>query len=244
MENKNVIITPMVPNGKYNTMLGPSVKKVGMKCLCVSDTEDSGVIKSTSFKYNTGIDIIKEHNMVFDDNIIIFTKNDVFIMDNMLNEKLDFVFTHQPNLGVLGVAGVKELHSGKELYNKVNSPLNGLVYTTENDNNGMHILYSDRCYYEDVIALDDSFIAVKGSLINKGFKLEVDTNVGYGIEFAQKAISFGYNSAVADILILSDSKTNISFEGVDRVVSDLNLSYPVKPSSVIRSTNSVIDIEL
>ena len=64
------------------------------------------------------------------------------------------------------------------------------------------------------------------------------------MEIAIKNIQAGYDTVVADLLVVSETNTNINHEVVDDIVSLLNLSYPISTSTLGVRDNSVVDIEI
>jgi len=242
----NVFITPRMDNDDFDSYLGASLQSIKTKCVNISDSNDSTNIKSISQKYNVGVSIIKDKHLLTDSTIVIFSKPNVYIADPLFIDKITMIFNDKPNIGVVGVVGVKELHSGRDLYSNDNTPLNGIVYTIDEDSNkGEHIQYSVNGFYDDVVAVDDSIFAVRGSLLlNDDFSFDYDSDIGYGIELSIKAINYGYDVAVADILVVSQTNTNISYDVIDDIIQLTNSKYPVNIKTLLKNINSIIDIEL
>jgi len=241
-----IFITPRYDGDNFDSYLGASIQKIKTKCVNVADSKDSTHIKTISNKYNIGIDIIKQQNILTDSTIVVFAKPNVHIIDPIFADKISMIFSDTHNVGVVGVAGVKELHTGRNLYSNDNTPLNGIIYTTDKENNkGEHVQYSKTGFYTDAVAVDDSIIAVRGSLLlNDDFSFEYDSSIGFGIELSIKAIKYGYDVAVADILVVSENKSNIDYEIIDNIVSLSESTYPVNVKTLGKNINSVIDIEL
>ena len=241
-----IFITPRSENDKFDTYLGASIQSIKTRCVNVADNKDSNEEKSISKKYNIGVDIIKDRQLLNESTIVIFSKPNVYIIDPLFVDKLSMIFSDKPNIGVVGVAGVKEIHSGRRLYSNDNTPLNGIVYTIDEETNkGEHVQYSKNGFYDDVVAVDDSIIAVRGSLLlHNEFSLDCDSSIGFGIELSIKSINYGYDVGVADILVVSSENTDIDAEIIDGIVSTTNSKYPINIKTLSKNINSIISIDL
>ena len=243
---ETLFITPRYDNDEFESYLGASINNIKTKCVNVADSKDSSELKSISMKYNIGIDIIKDKHLLNESTIVVLAKPNIHIIDPLFVDKISMIFTDTPNVGVVGVVGVKELHSGRDLYSIDNSPLNSIIYTIDKENDkGEHVQYSKSGFYDNVVAIDDSIIAIRGSmLLNNDFSFECDSSIGFGIEIAIKAIKYGYDVTVADILVVSSTHTNVSHDIVDDMVQLTNAKYPINIKTLGKHINSIIDIDL
>ena len=242
-----VIITPRYDNDDFNTFLGPSLNKIPVKCINVADKTGSTSPKSISNKYNAGINIARDKGVINDDTILVFANNNVHILDSLFNEKLSMIFTDRPDVAVVGVVGTRQLNSGRSLYDKDNRPVNGIIYTSDIVNNkGEHIQYSKNGFYDNIVAIDDSIFAMRGSILlnNTNQLFDMDLNQGYGIEIALKSILDGHNIVVADILVVSKNKTDMEFKIIDNIATHVGLSYPINVQSLGKKINSIVDINI
>ncbi len=244
---KTVFITPRHKDDGFDSFLGPSLTKIRTRCINVADKPDTDKVKPISHKYNVGVGIAKDKGLLDNDTIIIFAKSNIHIVDSLFIEKVSMIFEDSPNTAVVGVLGTKTLHSGRSLYNIDNRPVNGIIYSNaDNIDKGEHIQYSKNGFYDDIVAIDDSIIAVRGSLLidNDDLSFESECDEGYGIEIALKAIMNGYNAVVADILVVSKEKSELNFTIIDGVVKALGLKFPITAKSLGKTISSVVDIEL
>ena len=243
---ETVFITPRYKGDGFDRYLGPSLERIPTKCINVADKPDTVSIKSSSHKFNSGVEIAKDRDLLHEDTIVVFAKSNVHILDHLFADKVSMIFEEKPEVGVLGVLGVKQLNSGRDLYEVDNQPLNGIIYAVDVENEkGQHIQYSKNGFFDDIVAVDDSVIAIRGSLfLNHGIRLESDVDRGYGIEIAVKSLMSGYKVVAADILVVSDDNTNLSHDDIDKVVRSLNLTYPVSANNLFDKSNSVMDIDI
>jgi len=241
-----VVITPRHVNDDFDKFLGPSLNKIPVKCINVSDKPESELIKSISKKYNAGIRIARDNGFINDETILVFANNNVHILDSLFNQKLSVIFNERPDVAVVGVVGTQQLNSGRSLYDGDNRPVNGIIYTLDIESNkGEHIQYTKNGFYDNIVAIDDSIFAVRSKLLlNDNLLFDIDSNECYGIELALKCILQGYNVVVADILVVSKDKTNREFKTIDSIVTKLGLSYPVNIQSLGKKLNSVVDINI
>ena len=240
-----VFIVARSQDDSYDEFLGASLSKIPGQRIHVGDKTDTVI--STAKKYNTGVKVAKDKGIITNDSIVVFVKNNVFINDTQLPEKLSFLFNEKPNISVVGVMGARELHIGENLYAEKNQPVNGIIYAVDKDK-GEYIEYTKKGLY-DVVALDDSLIAVRGSqLVSMGdwnlFDFEVDK--GFGVEIAIKSRRDGNNVVAADLGVISEDSTDID----GGVMTDLikhqgfNDTVTIDNITVKVDINSVVDVEL
>lgn len=241
-----VFIVPRSKDDKFDTYLGQSIQKIKTRCVNVSDKEGVDIVKSVSQKFNIGVDIIKEHNLLTDDTIVILSKPDTYIIDELFINKLQLLFEEKQDIGIVGVLGVKELHRGRNMYSFDNTPLNSIIYTIDRDiDKGEHIEYSKRGFYDYAVAVDDSIIAIRGSLLfSDSLTLECDLSEGYGIELCVKAIRAGYSIGIADILVVTSNHIDIDRTIIEKISTKLNLEFPINIKTIKKNLNSVVNIEL
>lgn len=242
----NIVITARHEGDGFETYLGPSLTKFNTKCINVADTTDSSKLKTISHKYREGIDLATRKSLLTNDTMVILAKSNVHIIDPLYVEKVSMIFESKPNVGVIGVLGVKEVHSGRSMYEKDNLPHNGIIYTVDIEaDKGEQLQYSKSGFYDNIVGVDDSIIAIRGSLLIDGsITIESDTDEGFGIEISIKNILAGFDTVVADIMVVSETNTNHDHTVVDSIISLLNLSYPIKSSTLGEKVNSVVDIDI
>lgn len=244
---ETIIITPRSDGDKFDIMLGPSIQNIRTKCVNVSDKPgtDSPELKTISNKYNVGIRTIIDNNIITDDSLVILVKSDVSIADPRAIDKLVYTFESNPDIGLVGVRGVSCINDSVRLYDKSNTPLNGLVYNVVDAVKGQYVGEDVKGFYTDVIAVDDSVIAIRGkALLAIGALFEVNTNIGFGIEAVIKLLRYGYEAVVVDMFIISNDYTDIDPSVIDEIASQLKLTYPITVNSLNISKNFVVDVEL
>jgi len=229
-----IFVTPRYEDDGFDTFLGPSLQMMPAKCINIADKPDTDEVKKISFKYNIGVELAKKQNLIDKDSIIVFCKSNVHIMDTLFKDKLSIIFKEMPNVGVVGVVGTKQLHKGASLYSIENQPVNGIIYARDVKNDkGEHIQYSKNGFYNEIVAIDDSIIAIRACLfIEDGIKFESNTDEGYGIEIAIKSILNGYDTVVADILVVSHQEHNHNYKTINKIVDGLGVSFPITPASL------------
>jgi len=243
---ESIVITARSKDDSFDRYLGASLNNINTKCINVADKPDTDKVKSIATKYNIGVSIAKNNDLLHKDTIVVFAKPCTHIIDNLAMDKISMIFDEKPNVGVIGVMGAKTLHSGKSLYEASNSPVNGIVYTmNEDDDKGEHVQYSKNGFYDNVVAVDDSVFAVRGSLLlDNDMTLESESDSGYGIEMSIKSNLNGYSVVVADILVLTEDRTTPSSDIIGGIVSNMNLHYPITSVSLGKNINSVVDIDI
>ncbi len=244
----SVFITARFNNDSFDEYLGPTTVQFGTKCINVSDIPET-TIKNIPMKYNVGVKIMKEKKVIDSHGIYIFIKNNVHVTDALALEKLEHIFATE-NVDIVGVMGVRCVNRGRDLYDYDNKPVNGIMHkvvTTSadgtTDNVGEHICYCNG-YFTDVVGIDDSMIAIRGSyLLENEDIFDVNDNQGYGLSLVLDSRAKGVSVACADILVLSEDNTNISHNIVGDIVDRFNIDMPVSiTSSFDKRLN--IDIEV
>jgi len=244
---ENIIITSRYVGDKFDIMLAPSIQKIRTKCVNVSDKPDvdDEDLKTISNKYNVGIKTIIENSLLTNDTIVILAKSNVSIADPMAIDKLYYTFTENPEIGIVGVRGVSQITGSTRFYDPNNNPVNGIVYNVDDIEKGEYRGSDLKGFYTDIIAVDDSVIAIRGSaLVGVDKFFEVHTNIGFGIEAVINILKRGYEAAVIDMFIISNEYTDIDSSVIDEITSKMNLTYPITVDSLNITKNFVVDVEL
>lgn len=230
-----IVITDRYDDDKFGMMLEPSLKQLNVKCVNVHNTPNADdPSKKISNKYNVGIITAIQNNLIFEDTIVILCKSNVSIADPMTTEKLKHIFTTQPNVGMVGVKGVKTLNPVVDMYHTDNTPLNGLVYNVKDANTGEYLGTDKKGYFIDVISVDDSIMCIRGSILKKHNKLfDIDLDRGFGIEATVKILKAGYHVAVIDMFVISNEYTDVDGEMIYHICDKLNLTFPVTVESLM-----------
>ena len=249
-----LFITPYSNADIFNSYLAPSlktIKPVGVdrtRCAQISDKEDSDAIKFISNKYNTGIAVVREQGLSNDELVLVFTKENVHLSDSLILHKLDYLFTEMPDMGVLGVMGSREICQDSYLYSEANKPVNGMIFKPAGDENpnGDIVRFTKNGFFENIIAVDDAIFAIKASMFDdEDFRFSEGLDSGFGLDISLKAVKAGYDVGVADILVISDSDNNTSFEDIDKIVKMNDITdYPVSVKNFNVSNNNVLEAEI
>jgi hypothetical protein len=163
----------------------------------------------------------------------------------MAIDKLYYTFTQNPEIGIVGVRGVTCLTESTRFYDPSNNPVNGLVYNVDELEKGEYRGEDLKGFYTNIIAVDDSIIAIRGSaLVGVDRFFDINTNIGFGIEAVVKILNRGFEAAVIDMFIISNEYTDIDSSVIDELTSQLNLTYPVTVDSLNITKNFVVDVEL
>ena len=241
-----IIVTARYDGDKFDLMLGPSIKNFNTKCVNVSDKEDSKESdKTISNKYNIGIVTALQNGLITDDTIVILCKSDVSISDPNAVAKLEHVFSTKPELGMVGVKGVLKLNDSVDLYHKDNIPVNGIVYNVIDQQRGEYFGTDKKGYFTNVVAVDDSFMAIRGSVLkNIQGLFSLAVNNGFGIDATIKILKSGYDVAVIDLFVISNSYTDIKSEIISDICKLLNLGKSVSVQDLELTKNFIVDVEL
>lgn len=242
-----VFITARYDGDEFESYLAPSINKINAKCVNVSDNENSTNVSSIANKYSAGVRIVDNQGLLQQNSIIIFVKGNVKIIDSVAIDKLTHIFTEKPNVGVVGISGIREINKDKDFYDLSNKPVNGIVYKGDTSESiGNHVKFSKQGYYDDVVGIDDCFFAVRGKLLFPDrITFESDSNSGMGTEVALKALDAGYDVASADILVYSNEHTNCSADVINSITERFcDKSFPITSKKFKKAKGSVVDIEL
>ena len=243
-----IIITPRSDGDRFKLMLEPSIKSFNTKCVSVSDKEDTGITdmsRTISYKYNVGITTSIQNNLILDDTIVILCKPNVSIADPNAIAKLEHVFSAKPELGMVGVKGVLKLNKSLDLYHTDNMPVNGIIYNVVDHQRGEYLGTDKKGYFTNVVAVDDSFIAVRGSVLKNIPELfTIPINNGFGIEATIKILKSGYDVAVIDFFVISNHYTNANAVMVRDICTQLNLPESISIEDLNLTKNFIVDVEL
>ena len=227
----NVFITYRYDGDEFDNRLAPSLRDLKTKCVSVNSKTES---KYISDKIAVGIETARSNNLIDHNTVVVLCNPNIYVLDQLCVEKLEYIFTTQHNVGVVGIAGVKKLNSQKNMYDPDNNPVNGVFVGTQ------HKKFSDVGYYTNVVGVDDTFIAIRGKFIlnnNIAFK---NINTGIGINIAFDAIKAGYDVVCADIDISILEHNDVHSTAINYLVNEYCLTYPVQYGNIGIS----VDVEL
>jgi GT2 family glycosyltransferase len=245
-------------NNTFNTFIAPSIQKHKLKIYQVGDKQapDGSVHKnSTCEKYFMCMHGLKEKNMIPDDTLFVFVHEDVSIIDNDFVPKVLMTFAEKPDVGVLGVAGVRSiLGDPKGLYDPNNAPVGHLIQGVGGKSGtagkGNYIKYGDVGYFDNIMAVENSLFVVRGSVFNAGVNFDMQTFPKdmdmYGIDICFQAREKGFKVAVADILIYHhSSRSNGMSDSWKKGKELLNRKqYSFGGTSTDNNSNEVVEVEI
>ena len=182
-------------NEILNSYLLSSLKSVNTELYLIKGKEN------IYEKYNIGIDKIKS-KILNDDDIICFIHEDVKILDQYFEEKLNYIFKEKPNVGLCGVIGTNELlENGSWWINSKEKKFGHIIQ--ENGKKIYHFLEKNVGYFEDMVIVDGLFLAIRGELINKGLRFNESFKSFhlYDLTICFQVLEMGYKIACVDILL-------------------------------------------
>lgn len=162
----------------------------------IKNQENDSIFK----KYNRGLDLIG----IMENDIYCFIHEDVKILDDYFQEKVEMVFGKFPEIGVLGVIGSMFISEniGWWLCDKkhhVGQIQQGLPNGTD------FRMVKNVGFFKNVASVDGCCIFVSGKMIKDGFRFDEANYKGkyhfYDMDVCFTARQMGYTVAVADILV-------------------------------------------
>jgi len=243
----------------FNSYFVPSARRFAIPCFQIGDKADNNgniVKKSINEKYHTICKMLIDNNVVNDDSVIVFIHEDINILDNHFIEKVDTVFSEKPDVGILGVAGVKQISKEGWWFNEENKPVGHMVEGVDGKNiaDGKHNIYGTVGYIDDCAAVEGCVLAVRGSLIKSGLIFDIDTYKNdrdiYAMDICVQSLLKGYKVAVADILVYhkSNRTKNISesWNISKQIFNDKykDIQFPIKPENIIKKRDEIMEVEI
>ena len=247
-----VTICPISRKDVYESHINPCLQRFKMVVVNVNDEKEP--FDSVSKKFSLGTTFALNNNMIKPDDIVLYVHEDVMLLDNLVKEKLEKIFADKPDVGMVGVEGIKTLGE------RFPSNFDYGHYVQGNQNGvgqGNHVVNKSGIgYFTDMSAVSNYFFAIRGSLILDGVLPMVNNEVNgrdvYAIDLGMQVMLKGYQIVVADILVFHASMRYRSsiIVGVQDVYSnlvskyvDMGVTFPVN-GRVIRKASDVIHIEL
>lgn len=160
-------------------------------------------IKSICHKYSKGIDICREKNLL--DGVIIFSHEDITILDNFFEDKIKYIFETNNSIGVVGVVGTELVSEKGWFLEKENKPKGKII---QGVSDLQLIKFGEVGFYDNVISVDNCIFAVRASLFNQiDFDIEnlLNDNHHYSTDICLQALKCSYKICVADILVQHES---------------------------------------
>jgi hypothetical protein len=246
-------------NDEREDLLAQSIKRFKIKCIQIRNNNETGteIKKSINEKYAIAVKVLNDQNQIKDDTIILFCHDDINILDNFFLEKIKYVFEQKSEIGVVGVIGTEEIHKDSFWLDDKNKYHGHMILNEKHEKTGKgeHSIFGDIGFFTDIVNIDNSFFAVRGSLLNKndfdfGLDVMMNDNYFYASNVCIQSLLKGFKVAVADILIYhnSDSKPNVGVEYMEcrrkffEKYSDIE--FPITINSFDIDKSEVMEISL
>lgn len=194
----------------YDDFLGPCIENI-YPVKRVFNEDANGICE----KYNLGIQHFVKEGLL-DTDVIAFCHGDVKILDSAFKEKVEYIFSNIPNLGVAGVIGTTELHDTCGWWLSEQRLHRGhlMQWVDSNPNNKYHMTRTIG-NYTNMVTIDGLCMLVKGELAKKlPFDSETFPNTYnfYDADYSLMAREAGYKVGVFDILLEHKSAGTGIFE--------------------------------
>ena len=187
----------------FKKYIGSSLENFENQTYDIYDVEDK--VETIFHKYNLAIQKMVDEKLD-DEDIVIFVHNDVRIVDELFQIKVETVFKNNKEVGLLGVVGTKKLAEIGMWWCSMPIDLKGHCIQ-ENDGKEVHLIKGTVAYSENMIAVDGLILMIRGKLFNEGLRFD-ESFPGfhfYDIDLCLQVLERKYKVAVADILVLHRS---------------------------------------
>jgi len=155
---------------------------------------------SLTQKYNIGIADVLADESFNDDDIIVFSHEDIKIKDHSFTEKLNMVFRDN-DVGLCGVIGCNQFTDNGMWWANTPDKLNGHIIQ-ENGDKTNHLIKGNLGYYDNIVAVDGLMFAIKGKLLKDGLRFDEEFNFHhYDIDICFQVLKAKHKVVIADILI-------------------------------------------
>lgn len=190
------LIVPIIDNNNFNKYLKPSINfKTETNVLLVNG--DAGIC----FKYNEALSNIKDQ--LNDDDIVIFSHDDITIRDEYMPEKLKMFFELKPNIALAGVIGTsKYSKEGGWWHDYKHESGKGKIIQGKPDGT-KYLMEVCNGMFDDVVLIDGCIMFMRGS-IAKNFRFESDLLTRYHFydyDTCFQLLNQGYDIGIIDILV-------------------------------------------
>jgi hypothetical protein len=151
----------------YKEYLEPCLTRFQQQVF-ISFTKDQNITdESIAKKYNTAIESTINGNLINENDVVVFIKEDVSIVDNIFLNKIHTAFENQPEIGIAGYIGSSIIE--KDMFWWKNKTTLRGHYLLEKDGqrgNGEH--FDEKIgYFNDLVCLDNSILILRASLLTQ-----------------------------------------------------------------------------
>ncbi|MFA5484927.1 MAG: glycosyltransferase [Candidatus Pacearchaeota archaeon] len=251
MEIKFVI--PRNDDQIFESHLYNSLKKIG--CQAIQIANDSS-IKSITHKYNLAVNILRNAT-ISEDELVVFSHEDVSIIDAQFFDKITYLFNSRPDVGIVGIVGSEKISMDGWWLDTRNNPKGRILQRNikRNIKRGMGTLieFSNVGFYDNVVSVDNCFFVVRGTLLNRiNFDITnmINDNHFYCNDLCFQSLLNKYKVVVADILIYHHSTEHfeISNEWTESqkifVEKYKDMKFPITINSFDLNTPEIIEVKL
>ena len=245
----------------WKTYLETSIQKCGTSRV-FQIMDQPGKQENIFLKYRAGIEALLKSECM-DNDIVIFAHEDIQILDPFFVQKLETIFNEKKDIGLLGIAGARELNEQGGWWNNITVNLRGhLMQVKEGSTAGeaYHLVKGPCGYYDDLAVVDGCILVTTVKILREGLNFDAATfpvgNDMYDLDFSLQILEAGYKIAVADILILHKSQGlgalqeswKINHDKLIEKWKNKGYKFPIVSSDFIKKdftvTNNIIEIEI
>jgi hypothetical protein len=195
----------------FKEYLMPGLDKHGIKC-CVASDDYEGQHQSIFIKYNQSIEALIKNGLKEND-IVVFSHEDVKLIDDHLVEKFEMVFEEKKDVGLIGVVGASKLNDTCRWWSNQVQDMRGHIIQ-ENNTQNHHLIKGIVGYSDDLIVVDGLIFAIRADLFLKyNLRFDQENYDGfhfYDIDICCQILEKKLKIAVADILVLHKSIGDVS----------------------------------
>lgn len=188
----------------FNKYINVSVQKYGGMMYEIKGENDT-----ISQKYQIAVNAMKQNNIA-DDDIVVFTHEDVQILDEAFVPKVQMLFQQNSDLGMVGIAGSTELPISGGWWHTTPDKMRGhLIQGNDTDNGGNYLKKGPTGFYNDLVCVDGCFMVTTGRIAKNHLDFDINTfkdcNDFYDINICLHLLKQKFKIAVANIMIYHKS---------------------------------------
>lgn len=206
----NIVALCCVENDTvYNNYLRPSCESHNIQCIPVKDDPSSPIKCSVEQKFKvTALKIVKE-NPFSDNDVIIFAKETVLILDKDFRQKIEILFNTKEFLDValLGVAGVLSIDKKPFFTNDCFGRL--MVPTPSNPECGDVLEFNHVGCSTDIVTVYGSIFAMRVKALREQFMFDDESfkNSEFSLlDLCVRLRQSNYKVCVSDVLVYDASE--------------------------------------
>lgn len=209
------IIVPRVVGDEtlFNQAMIHGVNGLGflVRVFSCGDEPNNPEINTIHHKHHRGMEVLKNSELK-DDDIVIFSHNDVNFIDSCFRDKVETIFS-KTDVALLGVIGTSELKESGCWWDNPTNILRGHIIQGARDKavgDGFHLVKGQIGFFDDVVAVDGLCMITLGKYFKLG-GIEIDNttysgNHFYDLDMCMNYLSKGYKIGIADILVYHKSE--------------------------------------